>query len=76
MYFGSPQEAAITFFTSVWGGRCPKVGDNLAEWMLDLVVQADRKGEVKEAAAVYRSSQLYKVGRGGQDRGWKRVGGL
>lgn len=41
-------------------------GDNLAEWMLDLVVEADRKGQAAEAAALYESSELCKVrGSGG-----------
>ena len=61
VYFGCPQQQAITFFTNIWQGRYPKVGDNLAEWLLELVVQADRNEEVEVAAARYADSELAKV---------------
>jgi hypothetical protein len=61
VYFGCPQQQAITFFTNTWGGRYPKVGDNLAEWLLELVVQADRSKEVEVAAKRYAESELAKV---------------
>jgi hypothetical protein len=49
-------------------------GDNLAEWMLDLVVEADRKGQAAEAAALYESSELCKVrGQRGPAAGQKLV---
>ncbi|KAF8057935.1 ABCG31 [Scenedesmus sp. PABB004] len=44
VYLGPPGEAAIAYFTASVGAREPRLGDNLAEWMLEAVTQAQRGG--------------------------------
>jgi ABC-type multidrug transport system ATPase subunit len=62
VYHGGAGEAAITYFTSCCGARQPQVGDNLAEWMLEAVTQADRSKEGKVTLAeVYSNSFQAKV---------------
>jgi hypothetical protein len=63
-------QAATYSHTSSWSDMqvhlytcLPQVGDNLAEWMLDAVTQADRSkdGKVGHLAEVYSSSFQAKV---------------
>jgi ABC-type multidrug transport system ATPase subunit len=62
VYHGSAGETAIAYFTSCCSARQPQVGDNLAEWMLEAVTQADRSKEGKVGLAeVYSTSFQAKV---------------
>lgn len=61
IYFGEPESAAITYFKKSCGARQPRVGDNLAEWMLDAVTQADRHENKASLAHTYRKSAQAKV---------------
>jgi ABC-type multidrug transport system ATPase subunit len=64
VYHGGAGESAITYFTTCCGARQPQVGDNLAEWMLEAVTQADRSSSDSKAglAEVYSKSFQSKVG--------------
>jgi hypothetical protein len=64
LYFGDAKGEAIAHFTGLCGARQPQVGDNLAEWTLDLTTMADREGRAGEMADKYAGSGLCQVGRG------------
>eukprot|EP00878_Enallax_costatus_P038518 GHUV01043803.1.p1 GENE.GHUV01043803.1~~GHUV01043803.1.p1 ORF type:complete len:308 (-),score=34.80 GHUV01043803.1:223-1146(-) len=61
VYFGEPGSAAISYFTGSCGARQPRVGDNLAEWMLETVTQADRSECKASLSRTYRESTLAQV---------------
>lgn len=65
VYHGGAGESAIKYFTTCCGARQPQVGDNLAEWMLEAVTQADRSSSDSKAglAEVYSTSFQSKVCR-------------
>jgi ATP-binding cassette, subfamily G (WHITE), member 2 len=60
VYLGGAGRPAIEYFTGSCGAREPRLGDNLAEWMLEAVTQAERShgsdGAAKLASAFCRSS--------------------
>lgn len=62
VYFGDTGSVALSYFTGSCGARQPQVGDNLAEWMLEVVTQADRNDVKATLAQVYRKSPLAQVG--------------
>jgi ABC-type multidrug transport system ATPase subunit len=61
VYLGGAGDAAIAYFTATCEAREPRVGDNLAEWMLDAVTQAGRDGSKGSLAHAYHSSKQYRV---------------
>lgn len=61
VYFGEPGSAGISYFTGTCGARQPRVGDNLAEWMLDAVTQADRSECKASLSQTYMKSSLAQV---------------
>jgi hypothetical protein len=58
----SAEEDMIGHFTQLCGARQPQVGDNLAEWMLELSTAADREGSSGGLADTYEASELCTVG--------------
>lgn len=59
VYFGANGKQAVEFFHQ----SCPalpglKEGENEAEWIVDLTVQADRQGRSGDFAAAYESSEF------------------
>jgi ABC-type multidrug transport system ATPase subunit len=61
VYLGGAEDAAIAYFMATCGARQPRVGDNLAEWMLDAVTQAGRDRSKGSLAHAYHESQQYRV---------------
>ena len=58
---GENGEAARSYFTALSQGVMPSVQtdiSNLAEWIVEITVQADRDGRAEQLAAAYRGSQL------------------
>jgi ABC-type multidrug transport system ATPase subunit len=64
VYLGGAGDEAIAYFTAMCGAREPRVGDNLAEWMLDAVTQAGRDGSKGSLAHAYQTSEQHRVSGG------------
>ncbi|KXZ46460.1 hypothetical protein GPECTOR_43g896 [Gonium pectorale] len=58
VYFGGPGVAASDYLTHVCGARPLAHGENLAEWLMDFLTQADREGRSSALHESYERSEL------------------
>ncbi|GIM04796.1 hypothetical protein Vretimale_9300 [Volvox reticuliferus] len=62
VYFGEPGVTASDYLTRVCGCRPLGHGENLAEWMMDFLTQADREGRSSALHESFEKSRLAQEG--------------